>query len=166
MKGQRSYRDTGQDISLSPLCKKPALNAPSTLPPVAQPVPGPTCSTPDRCHILGSRRGVAAAPPWRPATPQPRPGASPPGRVPARPALQPTQLMARPGISGRWRGDGGHGVHGWDRRRIFHRASFVIFRRFGGDTLWCPIETAAYDLEWPVGDLATQLFGSDGMSNG
>jgi len=31
--------------------------------------------------------------------------------------------------------------------------------------VWCPIETAAYDLEWPVGDLATQLFGSDGMPN-
>jgi len=30
----------------------------------------------------------------------------------------------------------------------------------------CTIETAAYDLEWPVADLATQLFGSDGTSNG
>ena len=30
----------------------------------------------------------------------------------------------------------------------------------------CPIETTAYDLEWPVGDLATQLYGLDGMSNG
>jgi len=52
------------------------------------------------------------------------------------------------------------------RRRFCHRASLVTFRQFGGDTVWCPIETAAYDLEWPVGDLATQLFGSDGMSNG
>ena len=42
----------------------------------------------------------------------------------------------------------------------------MTFKRFEGDTVWCPIETAAYDLEWPVGDLATQLFGSDGMSNG
>jgi len=40
------------------------------------------------------------------------------------------------------------------------------FKRFEGDTVWCPIETAAYDLEWPVGDLETQLFGSDGMSDG
>jgi len=38
--------------------------------------------------------------------------------------------------------------------------------RFWGDTVWCHIETAAYDLEWLVGDLATPLFGSDGMSNG
>jgi len=53
-----------------------------------------------------------------------------------------------------------------NRRRFCHRASLVTFRRFGGDTVWCPIETAAYDLEWPVGDLATQIFGSDGMSNG
>jgi len=53
-----------------------------------------------------------------------------------------------------------------DRRRFCHRASLVTFKRFEGDTVWCPIETAAYDLEWPVGDLATQLFGSDGMSNG
>jgi len=52
-----------------------------------------------------------------------------------------------------------------NRRRFCHRASLVTFRRFGGDTVWCPIETAAYDSEWPVGDLATQLFGSDGMSN-
>jgi len=52
------------------------------------------------------------------------------------------------------------------RRRFFPSASLVTFRRFGGDTVWCPIGTAAYDLEWPVGDLATQLFGSDGMSNG
>ena len=42
----------------------------------------------------------------------------------------------------------------------------LTFKRFEGDTVWCPIETAAYDLEWPVGDLATQLYGSDGMSNG
>jgi len=53
-----------------------------------------------------------------------------------------------------------------DRRRFCHRPSFVTFRRFGADTVWCPIETAANDLEWQVGDLATQLFGSDGMSNG
>jgi len=53
-----------------------------------------------------------------------------------------------------------------DRRRLRHRASLVTFKRFEGDTVWCPIETAAYDLEWPVGDLATHLFGSDGMSNG
>jgi len=52
------------------------------------------------------------------------------------------------------------------RRRFCHRASLVTFKRFEGDTVWCPIETAAYDLEWPVGDLATHLFGSDGMSNG
>ena len=32
--------------------------------------------------------------------------------------------------------------------------------------MWCPIETAAYDLKWPVGDLETQLFGSNGMSDG
>jgi len=32
--------------------------------------------------------------------------------------------------------------------------------------MWCPIETAAYDLEWKVGDLATTFFGSDGMSYG
>jgi len=43
------------------------------------------------------------------------------------------------------------------RRRFCHRASLVAFRRFGGDTVWCPIETAAYDLEWPGGDLATQV---------
>jgi len=29
--------------------------------------------------------------------------------------------------------------------------------------VWCPIETAAYDLEWPVGDPATQFLGLDGM---
>jgi len=52
------------------------------------------------------------------------------------------------------------------RRRFCNRTSFVTFKQFEGDTVWCPIETAAYDLEWPVGDLATQLFGSDGMSNG
>jgi len=52
------------------------------------------------------------------------------------------------------------------RRRFCHRAYLVTFRRFGGDTVLCPVETAAYDLEWPVGDLATQLFGSDGSSNG
>jgi len=52
------------------------------------------------------------------------------------------------------------------RRRFCHRASLVTFKRFEGDTVWCPIETAAYDMEWPVGDLATQLYGSDGMSNG
>jgi len=52
------------------------------------------------------------------------------------------------------------------RRRFCHRASLDTFRRFGGDTVWCPIETSAYDLEWQVGDLATKLFGSDGMSNG
>jgi len=40
----------------------------------------------------------------------------------------------------------------------------VTFKRFEGDTVWCPIETAAYDLEWPVGDLATQLFGSGAQS--
>jgi len=28
------------------------------------------------------------------------------------------------------------------------------------------MEAAAYNLEWPVRDLATQLFGSDGLSNG
>jgi len=33
-----------------------------------------------------------------------------------------------------------------------------------GDTVWCPIETATYDLEWPVGDLATQLYGSDAQA--
>jgi len=75
-----------------------------------------------------------------------------------------------------WRQDGSSADNGRDmrggglaadyRRRFCHRASLVTFRRFGGDTVWCPIETAAYDLEWPVGDLATQLFGSDGMSNG
>jgi len=32
--------------------------------------------------------------------------------------------------------------------------------------VWCSIENAAYELEWPVGDLATQSFDSDGMSNG
>jgi len=53
-----------------------------------------------------------------------------------------------------------------DRRRFFHRASLVTFKRFAGDAVWCLIETAAYDLEWPFRDLATQLFGSDGMSNG
>jgi len=52
------------------------------------------------------------------------------------------------------------------RRRCRHRALLVTFRRFGGDTAWCPIETAAYDVEWQVGDLATQLFGSDGLSHG
>jgi len=52
------------------------------------------------------------------------------------------------------------------RRRFRHRASLVTLRRTGGDTVWCPIETAAYDLEWQVGDLATQLFGLDGMSHG
>jgi len=52
------------------------------------------------------------------------------------------------------------------RRRFCHRAFLVTFKRFEGDTVWCPIETAAYDLEWPVGDLETQLFGSDGMSDG
>jgi len=52
------------------------------------------------------------------------------------------------------------------RRRFSHRASLVSFKRFEGDTVWCPIETAAYDLEWPVGDLETQLFGSDRMSDG
>jgi len=30
----------------------------------------------------------------------------------------------------------------------------------------CPIKTAAYDWEWQDGNLATQLFGSDGMSHG
>jgi len=54
----------------------------------------------------------------------------------------------------------------WSRRRFCNRAYLVTLNRFGGDTVWCPIETAAYDLEWPVGDLATQFFGSDGMSNG
>jgi len=43
-----------------------------------------------------------------------------------------------------------------DRRRFCHRASLVTFKQFGGDPMWCPTETAAYDLEWPVGDLATQ----------
>jgi len=52
------------------------------------------------------------------------------------------------------------------RRRFCHRASMGSFKRFEGDTVWCPIETAAFDLEWLVGDLATQLFASDGMSNG
>ena len=52
------------------------------------------------------------------------------------------------------------------RRRFFHSAYLVTFRRFDGATVWFPIEITAYDLEWPVGDLATQLFGSDGMSNG
>jgi len=32
------------------------------------------------------------------------------------------------------------------RRRFCHRASLVTFKRFEGDTVWCPIETAAYDL--------------------
>jgi len=53
-----------------------------------------------------------------------------------------------------------------DRRQFCHRASPGTLKRFGGDTVWCPMETAAYDLEWPVGDLATQLFGSDGISYG
>ena len=53
-----------------------------------------------------------------------------------------------------------------DRRRFCHRASLGTFKQFEGDTVWCPIETAAYDLEWPNGDLATQLYGSDGMFNG
>jgi len=53
-----------------------------------------------------------------------------------------------------------------DCRRFRHRACLVTFRRCGGDTMWCPIETAAYDLEWKVGDLATTFFGSDGMSYG
>jgi len=44
-----------------------------------------------------------------------------------------------------------------DRRRFCHRASLVAFRRFAGDTVWCPIETAAYDLEWPGRDLASQV---------
>jgi len=58
---------------------------------------------------------------------------------------------------------------GWkpqDRRRICHRAFLITFKRFEGDTVWCSKENAAYDWEWPVGDLATQSFGSDGMSNG
>jgi len=55
---------------------------------------------------------------------------------------------------------------GAGRRRFCHRASLVTFKRFEGDTVWCPIETTAYDLEWPVGNLATQLYGSDDMSNG
>jgi len=38
------------------------------------------------------------------------------------------------------------GIEG-DRRRFCHRASLVTFRRFGGDTVWCPNEAAAYDLE-------------------
>ena len=53
-----------------------------------------------------------------------------------------------------------------DRRRFRHRASSVTFRRCGADTVWCPIETAAYGLEWPAGDLATTFFCSDGMSCG
>jgi len=71
-----------------------------------------------------------------------------------------------------WGGGGGTGMMvdgggaGAGRRRFCHRASLDTFKRFAGDTVWCPIETAAYDLEWPVVDLATQLFGSDGMSNG
>ena len=50
--------------------------------------------------------------------------------------------------------------------RFCRRASLVTFKRFEGDTVWCPIETAAYDLEWQVGDLATQIYRLDGMSNG
>jgi len=53
-----------------------------------------------------------------------------------------------------------------DRRRFCHRASLVTFERFKGDTVWCPIEAAPFDLEWHVGDLVTQLYGSGGMSNG
>jgi len=33
------------------------------------------------------------------------------------------------------------------RRRFYHRASLVTFKRFEGDTVWCPIETTTYDLE-------------------
>jgi len=51
-------------------------------------------------------------------------------------------------------------------RQFCHRASLVTFKRFEGETGWCSKETAAYDLQWPAGDPATQLFGSDGMSNG
>jgi len=43
---------------------------------------------------------------------------------------------------------------------------WVIFGHFVGDKVSCPIEATAYDLERKVGDLATQLFGSDGMSHG
>jgi len=52
------------------------------------------------------------------------------------------------------------------RRWFCRRASLFTLRRFGGDTVWCPNKTAAYDLEWPVRDLSTQLFGSDCTSNG
>ena len=38
------------------------------------------------------------------------------------------------------------------RRRCYHRASLVTFKRFEGDTVLCPIETVAYDLEWGSGD--------------
>ena len=56
--------------------------------------------------------------------------------------------------------------HHRDRGRLCHRASLITLKRVGGDPVWCPMEAAAYDLEWPVRDLATQLFGSDGLSNG
>jgi len=32
--------------------------------------------------------------------------------------------------------------------------------------VWCPFETGAYDLEWPVGVVEIQLFSSDGMYDG
>jgi len=63
-------------------------------------------------------------------------------------------------------GSGAPGVSSPHSRRFCHCASLVTFNPFEGDTVWCPIETAAYDSKWPVGDLATQLYGSDGMSNG
>jgi len=54
----------------------------------------------------------------------------------------------------------------YNRQQFCHRVSLVTFKRFGGDTVWCSMETAAYDFERPIGDLATHIIGSDGMSNG
>jgi len=49
------------------------------------------------------------------------------------------------------------------RRRFCHRAYVATSRRFGRDTVWYLIRIAAYNVEWQIGDLATQFFSSGGM---
>ena len=88
----------------------------------------------------------------------------PPGHALDRPSTVNGQLGATCGAGSTVAVE--RGPRARQRRLFCHRASLVAFRRFEGDTVWCPIETAAYDLKWPVGDLATQLLGSNGMSSG
>jgi len=51
------------------------------------------------------------------------------------------------------------------RRRFCHRAFLETSKRFGRDAVWYPIGIAVYNMEWHIGDLATQLFCWGGMSH-